>query len=231
MVKDYDLEPMNFGRLGLLLVKGFANFDELVHYRSVMASGLDLPDNVRPVMISVKNFDTLLQHGRTFEEYFRYVDEQAAEAPVEGGPGLAEEDYSSMIVRDRPEEVSEEAPEDDGEGHDIEEPESSAPEKTEARQPDVEPAVPDTVKPAYVDSIKPLSPGVAVDTVAVKAAPDSLPVGGKPGAPVKTAVPEQKQQPKAPAKPKAPVKTVAPKPTVYPQYPAGSEGDDDLLDN
>ena len=38
--------------------------------------------------------------------------------------------------------------------------------------------------------------------------------------------PEQKQQPKAPAKPKAPVK-----PTVYPAYPAGSEGDDDLLDN
>lgn len=243
VVKDYDLEPMNFGRLGLLLVKGFANFDELVHYRSVMASGLDLPDNVRPVMISVKNFDTLLQHGRTFEEYFRYVDEQAAEAPVEGGPGLADEDYGSMIVRDRPEEITE----DDGDESELEEPKPSVPEKTEVQQPDVEPAVPDTVKPAYVDSIKPLSPGVAVDTVAVKAAPDSLPVGGKSGAPVKTAVPEQKQQPKAPAKPKAPVKPVAPeqkqqpkapakpkapvKPTVYPAYPAGSEGDDDLLDN
>lgn len=108
VVKDYDLEPMNFGRLGLLLVKGFANFDELVHYRSVMASGLELPGNVRPVMISVKNFDTLLQQGRTFEEYFRYVDEQAAEAPVEGGPGLADDDYSTLIVKDRPEEIVDE---------------------------------------------------------------------------------------------------------------------------
>ncbi|MCM1093954.1 MAG: hypothetical protein NC421_08365 [Lachnospiraceae bacterium] len=227
VVKDYDLEPMNFGRLGLLLVKGFANFDELVHYRSVMASGLELPDNVRPVMISVKNFDTLLQHGRTFEEYFRYVDEQAAEAPVEGGPGLADEDYGSMIVRDRPEEI----PEDDGDELELEEPKPSVPEKTEVQQPDIEPAVPDTVKPADVDSIKPLSPGVAVDTVAIKVVPDSLPVRGKPGVPVKPAVPVQKQQPAAPAKPKVPVKPVAPKPSVYPAYPAGSEGDDDLLDN
>lgn len=227
VVKDYDLEPMNFGRLGLLLVKGFANFDELVHYRSVMASGLDLPDNVRPVMISVKNFDTLLQHGRTFEEYFRYVDEQAAEAPVEGGPGLADEDYSSMIVRDRPEEI----PEDGGEEYEPEEPKPSEPEKTEVRHPDVKPVVLDTVKPDDVDSIKPFSSGVAVDTVAVKAAPDSLPMRGKPEVPVKGAVPTQKQQPAAPAKPKSPVKPVAPKPSAYPQYPAGSEGDDDLLDN
>ncbi|MCM1332316.1 MAG: tetratricopeptide repeat protein [Bacteroides sp.] len=227
VVKDYDLEPMNFGRLGLLLVKGFANFDELVHYRSVMASGLELPDNVRPVMISVKNFDTLLQHGRTFEEYFRYVDEQAAEAPVGGGPGLADEDYGSMIVRDRPEEI----PEDDGDELELEEPKPSVPEKTEVQQPDIEPAVPDTVKPADVDSIKPLSPGVAVDTVAIKVVPDSLPVREKPGVPVKPEVPVQKQQPAAPAKPKVPVKPVAPKPSVYPAYPAGSEGDDDLLDN
>lgn len=227
VVKDYDLEPMNFGRLGLLLVKGFANFDELVHYRSVMASGLDLPDNVRPVMISVKNFDTLLQHGRTFEEYFRYVDEQAAEAPVEGGPGLADEDYSSMIVRDRPEEI----PEDGGEEHEPEEPKPLEPEKTEVRQPDVKPVVLDTVKPDDVDSIKPFSSGVAVDTVAVKAASDSLTMRVKPEVPVKGAVPAQKQQPASPVKPAAPVKPVAPKPSAYPQYPAGSEGDDDLLDN
>jgi len=227
VVKDYDLEPMNFGRLGLLLVKGFANFDELVHYRSVMASGLELPDNVRPVMISVKNFDTLLQHGRTFEEYFRYVDEQAAEAPVEGGPGLAEEDYGSMIVRDRPEEMHEE----DGEEHKPNEPELSTPERTEVRQPDVESAVVDTVKQQDADSVKPLSFKVAVDTVPVKAAPDSLFLTGKPEAPVKPAVPARKQQSKVPANPKSPVKPVAPKPSAYPQYPAGSEGDDDLLDN
>ncbi|MDE6527938.1 MAG: hypothetical protein K2L78_02690, partial [Muribaculaceae bacterium] len=75
VVKDFDLEQMNFGRLGLLLVKGFDNVDEINHYRKVMASdtGLRLPQEVRPVVISAKNFDTLLKSGRSFDEYFRYM--------------------------------------------------------------------------------------------------------------------------------------------------------------
>lgn len=78
VVKDFDLEMMNFGRLGLLLVKGFANLDDLHHYRKVMESspGLTLPPQVRPVMISVANFNTLIRQGRSFEEYFRYVEEE-----------------------------------------------------------------------------------------------------------------------------------------------------------
>ncbi|MDE7407725.1 MAG: hypothetical protein K2M76_04830, partial [Muribaculaceae bacterium] len=92
VVKDFDLEQMNFGRLGMLLVKGFANMDELAHYRRVMEADkqLLLPPQVRPVMISVDNFNKLIQHGRSFEEYFRYIDdtveertEQAITAPDE----------------------------------------------------------------------------------------------------------------------------------------------------
>lgn len=78
VVKDFELEPMNFGRLGLLVVRGFANMNELNHYRRVMAASPDfrLPPGVRPVVISAANFDLLLKEGRSFEEYFRYLDEQ-----------------------------------------------------------------------------------------------------------------------------------------------------------
>ena len=78
VVKDFDLEPMNFGRLGMVLVKGFANMEELNHYRKVMADSetFRLPAGVRPIVISEDNFGILINEGRSFEEYFRYLDEQ-----------------------------------------------------------------------------------------------------------------------------------------------------------
>lgn len=84
VVRDFDLEQMNFGRLGLLLIKGFTNLDELNHYRKVMEeeSRLKLPPQVRPVMISVDDFNKLIHQGRSFEDYFRYVDTHAYRKPV-----------------------------------------------------------------------------------------------------------------------------------------------------
>ncbi len=78
VVKDYDLEQMNFGRLGMVIVSGFANQAELNHYRSVMAAsdGFRLPAGVRPIAISDANFKILIEQGRSFEEYFRYLEEQ-----------------------------------------------------------------------------------------------------------------------------------------------------------
>jgi len=78
VVKDFDLEQMNFGRLGMIVVRGFANMGELNHYRSVMAASPDfkLPPSVRPVVISDANLKLMLEQGRSFEEYFRYLDEQ-----------------------------------------------------------------------------------------------------------------------------------------------------------
>ena len=78
VVKDFDLEQMNFGRLGMILIRGFANLDELNHYRKVMASSPDfkLPPGVRPVAISVANFEKMMNEGRTFDDYFRYLEEQ-----------------------------------------------------------------------------------------------------------------------------------------------------------
>ena len=85
VVKDFDLEQMNFGNLGLLIVKGFANYREVSHYRTVFEQDeeLVLPPQVHPVIISEGNFNLLLSEGRTFEEYFRYLDEKNSE-DVEG---------------------------------------------------------------------------------------------------------------------------------------------------
>lgn len=78
VVKDFDLEVMNFGRLGMLIIRGFDNQQELNHYRSTMAASpiFRLPPGVRPIAISAKNFDTLLQQGRSFDDYFRFLQEQ-----------------------------------------------------------------------------------------------------------------------------------------------------------
>ena len=78
VVKDFDLETMNFGRLGMIIVRGFDNMEELNHYRKVMASSADfrLPPGVRPIAISDDDFRVLLEQGRSFDEYFRYREEQ-----------------------------------------------------------------------------------------------------------------------------------------------------------
>ena len=74
-IKDFDMEQMNFGQLGLLIVRGFDNLKELNHYRTLMQENPDLniPRGVIPVVISEKNFETMLKHGATFEQYFEYA--------------------------------------------------------------------------------------------------------------------------------------------------------------
>ncbi len=121
VVRDFDLEPMSFGNVGLLIVKGFDNLRQLEHYRSVMEkSPFRIPEGVRPVMISKANFELLLREGRSFEEYFRFeeadrydavedavlekdTDEEATESGKEnsgsadenGGAGSSDESDSS----------------------------------------------------------------------------------------------------------------------------------------
>lgn len=77
LVKDFDLEINTFNEISLLIVKGFNNFDELIHYRSVMTQESDfvIPEGVRPVMISQANYELLLQ-GHTLEEYFEFFNNQ-----------------------------------------------------------------------------------------------------------------------------------------------------------
>ncbi len=77
-VKDYDIEQMNFGSLGLLIVKGLDDFKEATHYRSVFEQdqSINVPRQVHYVIISVDNFNLLLNEGRSFEDYFNYLEEK-----------------------------------------------------------------------------------------------------------------------------------------------------------
>lgn len=94
VVKDFDLEQMTFGRIGLLIVKGFENFNEVSHYKTVLEADkeLDIPPMVRQVIISMENFNLLLNEGRSLEDYFNYLEESNTKK-VEGSvPEAAKED-------------------------------------------------------------------------------------------------------------------------------------------
>ena len=77
-VKDYDIEQMGFGSLGLLVVKGMEDFKEATNYRTLFEQDqtINVPRQVHYVIISVDNFNLLLNEGRTFEDYFNYLEEK-----------------------------------------------------------------------------------------------------------------------------------------------------------
>ena len=77
-VKDYDIDQMNFGSLGLLIVRGMDDFKEAIHYRTLFEQdqSITVPRQVHYVIISVDNFNLLLNEGRTFEDYFNYLEEK-----------------------------------------------------------------------------------------------------------------------------------------------------------
>lgn len=122
VVKDFDLEQMNFGRLGLLIIKGFENLNEINHYRRVMAASpsMQLPPQIRPVVISAKNFETLLKSGRSFDDYFSFMrdktyrdTEESVLPPEFFGPseGLTPEEAAEETSDNAPDEAPEETPE------------------------------------------------------------------------------------------------------------------------
>ena len=76
LVKDFDLEIINTGGgLSVLVISQFADISELLDYHNKMDASetLWLPENITMIDISVPNFRALLA-GRTFEEYFEWVD-------------------------------------------------------------------------------------------------------------------------------------------------------------
>ncbi|MDE7146152.1 MAG: hypothetical protein K2O30_08410, partial [Duncaniella sp.] len=79
VVRDFDLEVMNFGRLGLLVVKGFDNEDEVNLYRSQLErdTGVSQMGEVRPVPISKRNFEQLILNGASFDDYFRFITDES----------------------------------------------------------------------------------------------------------------------------------------------------------
>ncbi len=76
-VRDFDLEPMTFGELGLLIIRGFDNEAQVMRYRSMIEPSGVLPPQVRPVVISEDNLKLMLQYGATFDQYFTWLDEHS----------------------------------------------------------------------------------------------------------------------------------------------------------
>ncbi len=77
LVRDFDLEIIDTGGgLSVLVIRGFNNLDELLNYHDRMdrSQTLDLPDGIIQIDINEPNFRALLG-GRTFEDYFQWVQE------------------------------------------------------------------------------------------------------------------------------------------------------------
>ncbi|MDE5978832.1 MAG: tetratricopeptide repeat protein [Muribaculaceae bacterium] len=205
VVKDFDLEQMNFGRLGLLIIKGFSNVSEINHYLKVMysSSQFELPPQVRPVVISVNNFDTLLRGGGSFDEYFRYMRDKTYE-------DTQERVLPSEFFEHEPPGVAPEGYEDEYPA-----PEESVPEAAPAPHPEVEPEP----EPGPEQKPEP-EPEQKPEPVP---APEPAPEAPKPSQTTPPAAPAQPTSPAVPAKP-------APIVPSLPDYPEGSEGDDPLLD-
>ncbi len=78
MVRDFDLELVRFDELSMIIIKGFNNFQEIANYRLRMAlpDGFALFSGITPVMITDNNFRLLMQ-GKTFDDYFSFINESA----------------------------------------------------------------------------------------------------------------------------------------------------------
>lgn len=73
-MRDFELEQISHGNLGLLLIHGFKNLEEAQSYIKTVSAGeprMRLPRNVRPVVISESDFNLLLAHSLSFDDYFR----------------------------------------------------------------------------------------------------------------------------------------------------------------
>lgn len=244
VVKDFDLEQMNFGRLGLLIIKGFENVKEINHYLNVMntSTDLQLPPQVRPVVISVTNFDALLHGGGSFDEYFNYMRDKTYDDTQERvlpsdffehePPGIAPEG----VVVETVEPTSEDSLESEAqvaEGAEIQdtgELETQVAEDLEIQE--VIGSEAEVIQGA--DPIQmPAKPEIAPATQQPIATP--APASEKPEV---TAKPEVITTPEVATKPEtakpslatpAPVSAPAPAKPELPDYPDGSEGDDPLL--
>lgn len=235
VVKDFDLEQMNFGRLGLIVIRDFANMDELNHYRKVMASaasGFKLTAGVRPIVISAKNFETLINEGRSFEEYFQYLEQQNyvdAQADI-----LQPEEIETLQEADADTAVYEaEAEAAGGNDADATEPqpadtEPQSPAESEQPAADEQPAPGDSIKQ---QPAAPVTPTVSQPT---EAKTDDTTKPAAPTKPTKPAAPTKPAKPATPTKPATPAKPTKPAPAQsnpLPTYAPGSEGDDDDLIN
>lgn len=82
-VKEFELEQLRQGDLGMLVISGFNNRRQLLHYRKLAGApgGLRLPTGVVPVMMSRADYELMLREGRSMNDYLRFLDTEAQKPP------------------------------------------------------------------------------------------------------------------------------------------------------
>jgi tetratricopeptide (TPR) repeat protein len=82
IVNDFDLEKTNMGGIGLLHVKNFNNFSEILQYIQMIYSpegyAPELDQSVVIVPISLENY-AILMRGKSLEEYMNFFEEHFGE--------------------------------------------------------------------------------------------------------------------------------------------------------
>ena len=100
LVKDFDLEIIDTGGgLSVLVISGFDDLDELLNYHDRMddSDTFVLPDGITQIDISDPNFRLLLR-GKTFEEYFNWVQATyGGEEGIEGAESEASENGETTV--------------------------------------------------------------------------------------------------------------------------------------
>ncbi|MCM1032534.1 MAG: tetratricopeptide repeat protein [Odoribacter sp.] len=202
VVKDFDLEQLNFGRLGMIIIRDFSSMDELNHYRRVMAASQEfkLPHGVRPVVISDDNFKVLLSQGRSFDEYFRFLQEQNY---ID-----TQQDLLQPVEVESLEEADESV---DIQPSDVEPSDELNVNVDVIQEPENTPVAPETHTEAQAGQAPgEADPNPATAPQPITAQPVTTPASAKPAAP--------------------PVIVPAPQKPPVPVYDPGSEGDDPLFD-
>lgn len=238
VVKDFDLEQLNFGRLGMIVIRDFDSLDELNHYRKVMNDSPDfkLPPNVRPVVISDANFKILLDEGRSFDEYFRFLQEQNAEQAEEwAGPAptppqefIEAQEEINNLEKNNPEEnnLPETSP-------------SSDPENTLDEEFDFEPiefnspkSETETMPQKHEDEMPVVSDPQIVpsEDIILPAAEETPEQNSEPEAIAPATSKKEKADSVAPTYEPPVIVPIPRQPYTMPSYAPGSEGDDSLFD-
>lgn len=75
-VRDFDIERQEFGTLGIILIKGFTSMADVEQYSKQLIAdkSVDINSLIRPIFISRSNYELLINEGRSFEEYFNFLE-------------------------------------------------------------------------------------------------------------------------------------------------------------
>ncbi len=117
MVKEFDLSIEPVGPLSMLIISGFYNFDEILHYYKMIygkdgyASAIERAVAILP--ISDDNYETLLR-GKTLDEYVAFFEENFSDiAPELAARWRARMELEETGEEILPEEEEEELPEEE----------------------------------------------------------------------------------------------------------------------